>query len=156
MLRNCKSPWLVGVLYVGLALSACSSDGTAEPDGGDGGVSPGDGPGGPAVYHYATSALLLPNTEGYAADLDGDGTPDNQFQKLVSLLSLSYDLQGAVDRSVAAGNGVLLLDVQAQTLADGSPIVVLAGASPAAAESGFSGAFQPPRSRIRQARACAY
>ena len=65
------------------------------------------------TYKLATSRLLLPtNTAGYAIDIDGNGRPENRFKQLVDVFALAgLDIQGSIDFSTAAGEGIQLLSV---------------------------------------------
>jgi hypothetical protein len=73
--------------------------------------------GGP-VYKYATNALRLPtNANAYSIDIDGDGRADNQLKNLLSAISAAgFDLQTAMDQSVADGQVVLLGALAAEDL----------------------------------------
>lgn len=66
---------------------------------------------------FATNSLLLPLSDSYAIDIDGDGRKDNALKMLLSpLAAQNVDLQGGVNSAVAAGEAVLLADITASDL----------------------------------------
>ena len=65
------------------------------------------------TYKLATARLLIPTSaSSYSVDIDGNGRPENQFKKLVDVFALAgLDIQGSIDFSTAAGEGIQLLSV---------------------------------------------
>ena len=65
------------------------------------------------TYKLATARLVIPTTTAsYAVDIDGNGRPENQFKRLVDVFTLAgLDIQGSIDFSTAAGEGIQLLSV---------------------------------------------
>jgi hypothetical protein len=72
-------------------------------------------------YHYVVDRLLLPTSAAqaleYGLDLDGDGVVNNQFGAgAAALASAGFDVQGVMDREIADGSIILLLDLQTDDL----------------------------------------
>lgn len=68
-------------------------------------------------YHYVASEVLVPTTNTqareYGLDLNDDKTVDNQLGMVLSTLgSMGFDIQATIDKAVAEGSIVLLLDFQ--------------------------------------------
>jgi hypothetical protein len=104
-------------LTIGCALSiGCSGGGVFIPRG-DGGTSSHDaselGDGGVKLknYNYVFNHLTLPTQRtDYAIDLNGDGTPDNQFGAIISALAAqNTQPQPAEDMLISMGTTVYLL-----------------------------------------------
>ncbi|MCS6913389.1 MAG: hypothetical protein RMK29_02480 [Myxococcales bacterium] len=72
-------------------------------------------------YKFATNSIKLPTSAmSYALDIDGDMRPDNQLRAIVGAISsANFDLQGPVDKSVADGEAVILVDLVASDLMNG-------------------------------------
>lgn len=73
-----------------------------------------------ASKKYATSKLLLPSATGsttYAADIDGDGSPENQWKFVVGLVSIAgLDLQASLNSAVEKGDVTILSDLRTPDL----------------------------------------
>jgi hypothetical protein len=74
-----------------------------------------------AHYHYVVNRLLLPTNAAqaleYGLDLDGDGVVKNQFGGGgAALAGAGFDVQGVMDREIADGSIILLLDLQTDDL----------------------------------------
>jgi hypothetical protein len=68
-------------------------------------------------YHYVANAVFVPsnNTQAreYGLDLNGDKTVDNQLGMVLSTLAgMGFKIQDTLDKAVAEGDIVLLLDFQ--------------------------------------------
>ncbi|HKS06917.1 MAG TPA: hypothetical protein VJR92_11425 [Gemmatimonadaceae bacterium] len=87
-----------------LALAACSSDVNSPSSG--------------TVTQWLVSAIELPlnasQADDFAYDLDGDGTPDNQFGNVLSALTQAagFDLQAGMDAGISDGDIVQLIRFQ--------------------------------------------
>lgn len=72
----------------------------------------------------ATHELKLPGVAGnkpYAYDLDGNGVQENQLKALINTIApAGLDIQGSVNKAVAAGEAIVLLSVKAQDLGEAS------------------------------------
>src|SRR5512141_324485 len=97
-------PVLFAVALSSMSLAACGggSD-TITPEG--------------AHYHYVVNKALVPtnNNESreYGLDLNGDGTPDNQLGMVLGTLAgMGFDIQGTIDKAIANGSIILLVDFQ--------------------------------------------
>lgn len=100
--------WLVSA---SLMLCGC-------PDGGGGGggeVTQAEG----SHYQFVANSILLPtlvnNQPTYSFDLNGDNAPENKLGGIIAALAsgLQLNVQPAVDAAVAAGQAILLFNVQA-------------------------------------------
>lgn len=71
------------------------------------------------VHGYVANSLVLPTgAKDKAIDLNGDGVVDNQLGNVIGTLAgAGLDTQGSVDKSVASGGVVLLVNVQTTDLA---------------------------------------
>jgi len=83
-------------------------------DDGEGNVTP-EGP----HYHYVANKVLVPanatQAREYGLELNGDKTIDNQLGMVLSTLgSMGFDIQATLDKAVAVGDIVLLVDMQTQ------------------------------------------
>lgn len=68
-------------------------------------------------YAYVANKILVPTTNTqareYGLDLNKDGTVDNQLGMVLSTLgSMGFDIQTTIDKSVAEGSIILLVDFQ--------------------------------------------
>lgn len=130
-----QAPWF-GFLSIALTFAlGCSSNGTPQSDTGksDGTVTDGaseatldSSPDSQTVApiscnndcnDYVFSRIIVPSIQnGYAEDLDKNGTTDNRLGSLLktleSFLSEDASLQTAVDQSVYTGETVILLRIQ--------------------------------------------
>lgn len=83
-----------------------------------------DAPG--AGFPLAVSQLTLPSSSGgksFAADLDGDGRPDNQLKSILDTLALGgFELQTSLDQAIADGALVNLIALRTAKT-DTSPCV---------------------------------
>ena len=69
------------------------------------------------VRSYLVNDVLLPTTgseaNSYAIDVDGDGSPENNFGQLLSVFaSQGFDFNGMMDSAIATGSVVHLVRVQ--------------------------------------------
>jgi hypothetical protein len=75
-----------------------------------------------AHYHYVVNRVLLPTTAteavAYGYDLDGDGIKNAAGTGIAALASAGFDVQGVMDRVVADGSIVMLIDLQTDDLAN--------------------------------------
>lgn len=83
----------------------------------------------PSLLHTVVSKIILPTRpQDYAADLDGNGTADNQLgaiQAAISSLQLgSYDFQGNLDRVLAEGSFLLLFELLGRSLTDDAKVTL--------------------------------
>ena len=88
-------------------------------------------------YHYVANKVNVPTSNSqaheYGLDLNGDGTVDNQLGSVLGTLSgLNFDIQGTVDKAVAEGSIILLLDFQTKdfTSASASGLQAFLGTNP--------------------------
>src|SRR5437868_1216590 len=93
---------------VPMSLVACGgSDGAPTPEG--------------AHTHYVSNKIFVPtsSTESreYGLDLNGDGTVDNQLGATLAALKSQggFDIQGTIDKAVADGSIILLVDFQTKS-----------------------------------------
>ena len=64
-------------------------------------------------YRFVANSLQLPTSRTqYAFDLNGDGNVENQLGNIISGLSSLLNVQSAVDTAVAAGQAIILFNVQ--------------------------------------------
>lgn len=68
-------------------------------------------------YQYVANKVFVPTTNTqareYGLDLNKDGTVDNQLGMVLSTLgSMGFDIQTTIDKAVAEGNIILLVDFQ--------------------------------------------
>ena len=88
-------------------------------------------------HHYVIDPLRVPtnNTEAraYGLDLNGDATIDNQLGMVLGTLStMGFDIQGTIDKAVAEGSIILLVDFQTKDFTNTSAagLQVLLGDTP--------------------------
>ena len=126
-----------------LTFIACGGDdgGTVTPEG--------------MHYHYVSSKANVPTNNNQARDfgldLNGDKTVDNQLGMVLgTLATMGFDIQGTIDKSVAEGSIILLLDVQTKdftnTSAAGLKVILGSNPTPAACNAGemFCNTATPP------------
>jgi hypothetical protein len=110
---------------VPMSLVACGgSDGAPTPTG--------------MHYHFVANKIFVPtsSTESreFGLDLNGDGTVDNQLGATLAALKsqANFDIQGTIDKSVADGSIILLVDFQSNsfTSSAGAGIQVFLGQNP--------------------------
>lgn len=96
-------------------------------------------------YHYVTNKAFVPTTNTqareYGLDLNKDGTVDNQLGMVLSTLgSMGFDIQATIDKAVAEGNIILLVDFQTKdfsnTTAAGIQVFLGDGPTPPACNDG--------------------
>ena len=118
---------------IGLVGCGGSGGGSTSPDmamAGGGDVTMVDPAG--TITKYVANSLLVPlQKTDYAIDLNGDTHPDNQLGNIIGALASAgnLDVQGSIDKSVAAGDVVLLLSLQAKdmTSADNVGVTIYLG-----------------------------
>jgi len=98
-------PFLLTAAVLPLSLVACGGD--------DGGSITPEG----THYHYVVNQAFVPTNNNqardYGFDLNKDGTVDNQLGMVLStLVSLGFDIQTSIDKAVAEGDIILLVDFQ--------------------------------------------
>jgi hypothetical protein len=115
------------VLVIPLVLAACTT--ASDPP-----VPSGE------HHHFVVDRLVLPqNNEearNAALDINGDGMLDNQLGMVFGTLAgQNFAIQGSVDRAIATGSILMLIDLQTPDLADsdGAGFELLLGASPSPA-----------------------
>jgi len=126
-----------------LTFIACGGDdgGTVTPEG--------------THYHYVSSKANVPTNNNqardYGLDLNGDKTVDNQLGMVLgTLATMGFDIQGTIDKAVAEGSIILLLDMQTKdftnTSAAGLKVILGANPMPAACNAGemFCNTATPP------------
>jgi len=117
---------LAAAALVPMSLAACGGD--------DGGQPTPEG----AHTHYVANKVFVPtsSTESreYGLDLNGDGTVDNQLGATLAALKSQggFDIQGTIDKAVADGSIILLVDFQTKsfTSSAASGIQVFLGTNP--------------------------
>jgi hypothetical protein len=96
-------------------------------------------------YHYVANKVFVPTTNmqarEYGLDLNKDGTVDNQLGMVLSTLgSMGFDIQTTIDKAVAEGSIILLVDFQTKdfmnTSAAGVQVFLGDNEMPAACNSG--------------------
>jgi hypothetical protein len=96
-------------------------------------------------YHYVTNKAFVPTTNTqareYGLDLNKDGTVDNQLGMVLSTLgSMGFDIQATIDKAVAEGSIILLVDFQTKdfsnTTAAGIQVFLGDGPTPPACMTG--------------------
>lgn len=108
-----------------------------------------------AHYHYVANKANVPtnNTQArdFGLDLNNDGTPDNQLGMVLGTLStMGIDVQATIDKAVAEGSIILLMDLQTKdftnTAAAGMKVLLGANPNPAACNTGemFCNTATPP------------
>jgi hypothetical protein len=115
------------------ALFACGGDtgGTVVPEG--------------THYQYVSAKAFVPTNNSqareYGLDLNGDKQPDNQLGMVLgTLATMGFDIQGTIDKAVAEGSIILLVDFQTKdftnTTAAGLNVLLGANPQPAACNTG--------------------
>jgi hypothetical protein len=106
-----------------LSLAACSSNDKIIPEG--------------MHTHYVANQVYVPTNStqvhDYGLDLDGNGTIDNQLGSVLgTLVGYGFDIQSTINKAVAEGNIILLLDFQAKdfTNAAAAGLQVYLGSNP--------------------------
>ncbi len=96
-------------------------------------------------HQYVSSKAFVPTNNNqareYGLDLNGDKTADNQLGMVLGTLStMGFNIQGTIDKAVAMGSIILLLDVQTKdysnTTAAGVKVLLGANPMPAACNTG--------------------
>jgi hypothetical protein len=96
-------------------------------------------------YHYVANEVFVPTTNTqareYGLDLNGDKTVDNQLGMVLSTLAgMGFEIQGTIDKSVAEGDIILLVDFQTEdfssTTAAGIQVFLGDMPAPAACNTG--------------------
>jgi hypothetical protein len=126
-----------------ITLAACGGDdgGTVIPEG--------------THYQYVSKKAFVPTNNNQARefglDLNNDKTVDNQLGMVLGTLSsMGFDIQGTIDKAVAEGSIILLVDFQTKdftsTTAAGLKIILGANPMPAACNTGemFCNTATPP------------
>ncbi|MCC6750484.1 MAG: hypothetical protein IT371_22660 [Deltaproteobacteria bacterium] len=126
---------LLSMVLLALGAGCGTSDGTSRCLGGDPACtepttppSITEPPTGPAparaVLQTVVSQVQLPRSASeHARDLDGDGLPDNQLGRILGALSAvmpQLDVQGLLDGDIRAGRMLVLHEVVAPGLSDGT------------------------------------
>jgi len=101
--RLFRAAAVAGAGVLSLALVTCGGSSTIVPEG--------------THYHYVANTVLVPtnNTQAreYGLDLNNDGTVDNQLGMVLGTLAgMGFDIQGTIDKAVAEGDVILLVDFQ--------------------------------------------
>src|SRR5437016_1363033 len=103
--RSFRAVSVAGAALVSIALITCggSNNGPVIPEG--------------THTHFVANKVFVPtnNTQArdFGLDLNGDGTVDNQLGMVLGTLSgMGFDIQGTIDKAVAEGNVILLVDFQ--------------------------------------------
>jgi hypothetical protein len=89
-------------------------------------------------YHYVVNHITLPTNvvaaQSEGVDLDGDGRVDNHFGiGVAALAGAGFDLQATLDRAIADGSIILLVDLQTEsfsTAADPACLTFYDGTQP--------------------------
>jgi len=114
-------------------------DDAGADDAGAGGA-PADG-----TLEFVSDRQLVPNSgSAFAADLDGDGEPDNAYGKVISALSVyGFPAQISADAETSAGRGLQLLAFEASdsSLVSGSTTLTLWRALPTNPDFTGTGSF---------------
>src|SRR5688572_27799915 len=82
-----------------------------------------------AHYHYIIDSMRLPasnaQAQEYGVDLNDDGTIDNQLGMVLSTLTgMGFDFQTPINRNIAEGKSIQLVDFQTSAFSD-APIAGL-------------------------------
>lgn len=97
-------PFLAAACLLPLSLVACGGgDSTIVPEG--------------THYHYVANKVYVPTNatqaREYGIDLDKNGTVDNQLGMVLGTLAgMGFDIQGTIDKAIADGSIILLVDFQ--------------------------------------------
>lgn len=95
--------------------------------------------------HYVANKVFVPTNNNqareYGLDLNGDGTVDNQLGMVLGTLAgMGFDIQNTIDKAVAEGNVILLVDFQTKdftnTSAAGLEVYLGSSPMPAACNTG--------------------
>lgn len=116
-----------------LPLAGCSDD--SDPAAADGGTAVDAGPLTSQMQAVINKIKLPQKATDYAADLDGDGTKDNQIGLILEAfgsLASSFDSQDSVDKTISGGEMLVLLELFAPsaTAAPKAELVVMVGSDP--------------------------
>ncbi len=121
-------PLVLSLAFLSASIMACGGTdggGTIKPEG--------------MHYHYVTNKVFVPtkpaDVKADGLDLNGDGAVDNVLGGVLSFLAgMKFDVQGTIDKAVAEGTIILLVDFQtkdATFMADSaSGVQVYLGDSP--------------------------
>ena len=115
------------------ALAAAASLSFAACGGDDGGTVIPEG----QHYQFVSKKAYVPTNNNqareYGLDLNKDKTVDNQLGMVLGTLSsMGFDIQGTIDKAVAEGSIILLLDFQTKDFTNSSAagLEVILGANP--------------------------
>ena len=136
-------PFLLALAALPMTFAACGGDdgGTVIPEG--------------THYQYVSKTVQVPTNNNQARefglDLNGDKTVDNQLGMVLgTLATMGFDIQGTIDKAVATGSIILLVDFQTKdftnTTAAGLKILLGSTPTPAACNAGeeFCNTATPP------------
>jgi len=101
-----------------IAIAGCSSSPSSDV------VGPFTGP----IHRFAIDAITVPRdsaeADRYAADLDGDGKPENQLGLVTAVLASTNDLSIHASDMIAAGALASSIEIQADDLGDDDSVGV--------------------------------